>query len=65
MITEIALAVIVALVVGGLALLLGRVLKTIPAPITTTVGGWLDQFGWGIGVIAGLWFFLTGGKLPI
>lgn len=63
-ITLIALAILIALIVGGLAILLGRVTKTIPAPITAAIGGWLEQFGWGIGVIAGLWFFFTGGKLP-
>lgn len=64
LIIAIALAVIVAVVVGALAILLGRVLKTIPAPIAVTVGGWFEQFGWAIGLLAGLWWLLTGGKLP-
>jgi hypothetical protein len=27
-------------------------------------GGFLEQFAWGIGLIAGLWWFVSGGGVP-
>ena len=32
--------------------------------VVVVIGGWLEQFGWGIGLLAGLWYFFTGGSLP-
>lgn len=62
MIQTIVLAVLIAVIVGLLATLLGRVLKTLAVPIAVTVGGFLEQYGWTIGVIAGLWYIVTGGS---
>ena len=60
MIESIVLAVIVAIVVGLLLILLGKVLSTINVPIATTIGAFLVQYGWAIGVLAGIWYFITG-----
>lgn len=57
MIARIVVAVLIAVVVGLTCLLLGKVLLTIDAPITETVGHFLEAWGWAIGVIAGLWNF--------
>lgn len=58
------LAVVVAIVVGLVCILIGKVLASINVPIATTVGGFLEQYGWALGVLAGLWYFFTGGDLP-
>jgi hypothetical protein len=58
------LAVIIAAFVGLILIFVGRVLKTLSIPIAVTAGGFLEQFGWAIGVLVGLWYFFSGGKLP-
>ena len=64
MIETIVIAVIIAVVVGGLLVyLLGPLLKSIPAPIAGIVGDFFVKFGWAIGLIAGLWWFFTHTKL--
>lgn len=63
MIEAIVVAVIIAVVVGGLLVyLLGPIIKSIPAPITQIVGDFFVRFGWVIGVIAGLLWFFGGGS---
>lgn len=64
MLSLLVLSVIVACVVGLVAILAGKVLASIGIPIAATVGGFLEQYGWVIGVLAGLWYFFTGGELP-
>lgn len=61
MIEAIVIAVLIAVIVGGLLVyLLGPVLKSIPAPITQIVGDFFIKFGWVIGLIAGLWWLFIG-----
>ena len=67
MIGRIVLAVIVAVVVGlVLAALLGPLLVTIHVPIAVTIGGFFEDWGWVLGILAGLWYFFSGGvfRLP-
>lgn len=61
MITRIVLAVIVAVIVGLVCMLLGSILSTLGVPIADAVGSWLSRWGWTLGVLAGLWYFFTGG----
>lgn len=60
MIGRVVLAVVVAVVVGLLCILLGGILVTLQVPIAVTVGGFLVQWGWVLGVLAGLWYFFRG-----
>ena len=63
LIGRIVLAVIIAVVVGLVLVgLLGPILITLHVPIASTVGGFFVDFGWALGVLAGLWFFFTGGS---
>jgi uncharacterized membrane protein YvlD (DUF360 family) len=64
MISRLVLAVVVAVVVGLVCILLGTILVTLKVPIAVTIGDFLAAWGWVIGVLAGLWFFFTGGTLP-
>ena len=62
MIEAIVLALVIAVVVGLLLVgLLGPILTSLGIPIAQTVGGFFTQYGWVIGVLAGLWFFFTNG----
>lgn len=64
MIQRLVLAVVVAVAVGiGLTALLGPIIVTLKAPIAVTVGDFFVQYGWVIGVLAGLWFFFAGGGI--
>ncbi len=64
LVSRIVLAVIVAAVVGFLlAALLGPLLLTIDTPPTTVLGDAFKHYGWGIGVVAGIWYFVAGGGL--
>ena len=66
LIGRIVLAVIVAVVVGLLLVgLLGPLLLTLHVPIATTVGGFFVDFGWAIGVLAGIVYFLTHGAFRL
>jgi hypothetical protein len=63
MIELIVLAVIIAVAVGLLLVgLLGPILSSLNVPVATTVGGFFSQYGWVIGVLAGLWYFFSNGK---
>jgi hypothetical protein len=64
MLTRIILALIVAVAVGLLCILLGSVLASLNVPITDTIGSFLRQWGWVIGVLAGLWYFFSGQTWP-
>lgn len=55
------LAVVVAVVVGiVLTALLGPILNTLKVPIATTLGDFFVNYGFVIGVLAGLWYFFAG-----
>lgn len=60
MISRVVLALVVAIVVGLLCILLGSVLVSLSVPIAATIGGFLVQWGWVLGVLAGLWYFFRG-----
>ena len=60
MIARIVLAVIVGVVVGLLCLLLGTILGSLGIPIAEAVGHWFREWGWVLGVLAGLWYFFAG-----
>lgn len=63
MIETIILAVVIAVVVGLLLMLLGRLIASSGGgvPILATLGGFLTQFCWVIGLLVGLLYFFTGG----
>lgn len=63
-ITRVIQALLVAVVVGLICILLGGVLVTLKVPIAVTVGGFMQEWGWVIGVVAGLWFYFGGGAFP-
>jgi hypothetical protein len=61
MISRLVLALVVAIVVGlGCTFLLGPILASLPVPIAGFVGGFLETWGWTLGVLAGLWKFFSG-----
>ena len=63
MITRIVQAVIVAVVVGFcLVVLLGPVLELLKVPIAVFIGNVFINWGWAMGIVAGLWFFFSGGS---
>ena len=64
MLARVVLAVVVAVVVGLVCILLGMVLGSLNVPITDTIGSFLKQWGWVIGVLAGLWYFFAPGSFP-
>ena len=64
MLTRIILAIIVGAVVWLLCLFGGGLLATLAIPPIVFIGKFLAQWAYVIGVIAGLWYFFTGGKLP-
>jgi uncharacterized membrane protein YvlD (DUF360 family) len=60
-IRKLVLAVVVAVVVGiVLVALLGPILDTLKVPIATTVGDFFKNYGYVLGVLAGLWYYLAG-----
>jgi len=59
MITRIALSILVAVAVGLLCIFGGVVLGSINVPITEAIAGFLKNYGWAIGVVAGLLFFFS------
>jgi hypothetical protein len=61
MLAKLILAVVVAVVVTLGCLLLGAILVTLKVDIAVTIGEWLKQYGAVLGVLAGLWYFFTGG----
>lgn len=63
-ITRIIQAVLVAVVVGLVCILLGSVIADLKVPIAVTIGGFMHEWGWVIGVVAGLWFYFGNGAFP-
>lgn len=61
MINRILAAVVVAVVVTLACILLGAILVALKVDIATTVGDFLKQYGAVIGVLAGLWHYVSGG----
>jgi len=60
-ISKLVMAVVVAVVVGiVLTALLGPIIITLKAPVAITVGDFLVNFGWAIGVLSGLWYYFAG-----
>ena len=62
MIGKAVLAVVVAVVVGIVLVgLLGPILISINVPIAETVGRFFKDWGFVLGLLAGLWYFFAGG----
>lgn len=61
MLARLVLAVVVAVVTGLVCILVGGILVTLKVPIAVTIGDFLSAWGWVIGVLAGLWYFFSGG----
>lgn len=63
MIELLVLSVVVAVVVGLLCVgILGPLLRMLPGP-GALVGNFFSQYGWVLGILAGLWYFFTKGDL--
>lgn len=60
MIGRLAVAVVVGAVVGLGVLLLGLIFAELEIPVLVTVGGFLTQWAWVIGILAGLYSAFTG-----
>jgi hypothetical protein len=62
MIESIVLAIIVAVVVALLLLLIGRLLVSMASgvPALVAIGGFLAQYCWVIGLLAGILWFIGG-----
>ena len=66
MITRVILAVVIAVAVGiVLVALLGPVIASLDVPIAKTIGAFFKNWGFVIGVLAGLWFFFAGGGISL
>jgi len=63
LLARIALAVVVAIAVGLACILLGGILGSLGVPPAETVGHFLTAYGWVIGILAGLWYFFSGGSI--
>jgi len=63
LIGRIVLAVVVAVIVTLACILLGSILLTLRVAIAETIGGWLRDYGTVLGVLAGLWYFFSGGSI--
>lgn len=61
MLVRILTAVAVAVLVGLACLLAGSVLVLLRAPIAVTIGDFLAQWAWVIGLLAGILQFARGG----
>lgn len=54
-------AVIVAIVVGLVCMyLLGPLLLAMAVPPATILGNFFVKFGWTLGILAGLWYWISG-----
>jgi hypothetical protein len=61
MLEAIVIAVLIAVIVGALLVyLLGPVIKSLPAPIAQIAGNFFVVWGWGIGIVVGLWWLFLG-----
>lgn len=65
MIRRLVLAVVVAVVTTLGCMLVGAVLATIAVPIAVTVGGFLSTWAGAFGLLAGLWYFFSGGPVVL
>ena len=54
------LAIVVWVVVALVCLLLGSLLATMKAAPLTTIGDFLETWGWVLGFLAGLWYYFAG-----
>jgi uncharacterized membrane protein YvlD (DUF360 family) len=64
MIWRIVQAALVAGAVGFcLVIILGPILAMLKVPIAVFFGGIFVDWGWAMGILAGLWFFFFGGSL--
>jgi hypothetical protein len=59
-IEHIVIALIIAIVVGLLCILVGKLLKAMSVPPAAAAGDFLETYAWAIGLVAGLWAFVTG-----
>ena len=59
---RLVLAIVIAIAVGIGLMFIGTIVVTLKAPIAVSVGGFLEAWGWTIGVLAGLWYFFAGGS---
>ncbi len=54
-------ALVVAIVVGLVCIaLLGPLLVAMAVPPATILGNFLVHYGWTLGILAGLWYFISG-----
>ncbi len=62
LIPKLFLAVVVAVVVTLVCYLGGAILASLGVPIAVTIGNWLKSYGSILGVLAGIWYFFSGGS---
>lgn len=65
MLSRLILSVVVAVATGLVCVLVGSILGSINVPIAETVGNFLRQYAWAIGILSGLWYFFSGGTVTI
>lgn len=64
MIARLVLALVVAIIVGLLlTAVLGPILVMLAVPIAVVIGDFFIRWGWVLGILAGLWFFFSGGPV--
>jgi hypothetical protein len=63
MIARVVLAVVVAVVVTLACILLGGILADLKIDVAVTIGKFLENYGAVIGILAGLWYFFSGGGI--
>ena len=64
MLIKLIQAVVVAVIVTLACLLVGAILVVLKVDIAVTVGQFLKQWGGVLGVLAGLWWMVSGGPAP-
>lgn len=60
MLARIILGVVVAVAVTLLCILVGSILISLNVTVAVTVGNFLKQYSAAIGILAGLWYALSG-----
>lgn len=65
MIRKLVLAVVVAVVVTLLCVLLGSLLAALQVEVAVVVGGFLKTYSAVLGILAGIWYYFTGGSLTL
>lgn len=63
MIRKIILSVIIAAGTTLGCMLLGAILSSMGIPIASTIGDFMSQWSYAIGVLVGLWWFFAGPNL--